>query len=531
MLTKDDINKCPSIFHNAFSNPVLIEKVLLITYAVIFLIGLVGNIMTIIIIKFNTHLRTPTNIYLLNLAVSDLMMLICNLPLEMIEIHYREWPLSIIFCALRNICVEFFTCSSILTILAFSCERYFAIVHPIHFHQLSHFHRAQNVIIIIWFLSLIVSVPIGFSYEIEKNLVIISPYSTTLIWEPMNNSKFEQLNNTISSINIYCKSCVPKKNLIQLLSTIMIITSICCFYFPMIIIGIIYIYIIKALRHVNKYEKRSNYIESSLSPLSNYDIMGKKQTTSTSHDSNVISQERTIQMKQKTTNLSSYSWLKNSAHYQARKVVVKTLVTVVVAFFICYAPLYLQRVLSAVMSLNSSLYSDSYIFSNVMAYLYVISGVTFYFGSIINPILYNVVSNKYRRAFRDLFCCRLTYKTKPNVKNQRKSFQMNHQQIHSFVTKFPHEQHNIINRKLCFDLRQENFENINQPKILPMIKCSRLSEIRSIRSNSSSISSYKRELYQAHFIRSNASLPKKMSSTQSCETFLGEKITWPKTVS
>ncbi|CAF3798872.1 unnamed protein product [Rotaria sp. Silwood1] len=495
MLTKDDINKCPSIFHNVFSNPVFIERVLLITYVVIFLIGLVGNIMTIIIIKFNTHLRTPTNLYLLNLAVSDLMMLICNLPLEMIEIHYREWPLSIMFCALRNICVEFFTCSSILTILAFSCERYFAIVHPIHFHQLSHLHRAQNVIIIIWFLSLFVSIPIGFSYEIDKNLVVISPYSTTFILKPMNNTKFQQLNETIRSINIYCKSCVPKKNLIQLLSIIMIITSICCFYLPMIIIGIIYIYIIKALHHVNKYEKRSNHIESNLLPLSNYETLGRKQTSSTSSHSNTINQERTIHMKQKTTHLSSYSWLKNRAHYQARKAVVKTLVTVVIAFFICYAPLYLQRLLSAIISLNSNIYFDSYIFSNIMGYLYVISGITFYFGSIINPILYNVVSNKYRRAFRDLFCCHLTYKTKTNINNQRKFFQTNSQPLHSFIRKFPYEQENCINRKLCYDHCQENLENIHQKNILPIIKLPVLSNNQSMRSNLSSISSYKREFY------------------------------------
>ena len=57
-------------------------------------------------------------------------------------------------------------------------------------------------------------------------------------------------------------------------------------------------------------------------------------------------------------------------------------------------------------------------FSNFLAYLYIISGITFYLGSIINPILYNVVSNKYRRAFLDLFCCRIRNKTKLNKTNR-----------------------------------------------------------------------------------------------------------------
>ena len=82
-------------------------------------------------------------------------------------------------------------------------------------------------------------------------------------------------------------------------------------------------------------------------------------------------------------------------------------------FFVCYAPLYFQRLLFAITTLNVNITNSSFV-SNVLAYLYVISGITFYFGSVINPILYNVVSNKYRRAFRNLFYCRLMYKKESN---------------------------------------------------------------------------------------------------------------------
>jgi hypothetical protein len=266
--------------------------------------------MTIIIIKYNTHLRTPTNFYLLNLAVSDLMMLMCNLPLEMIEIHYREWPLPIIFCKLRNISAEFFTCSSILTILAFTCERYFAIVHPIHFHQLSHFRRAQNIILIIWFISLTFSVPLGLSYEIDS-------YSPGLIFKTNNLSN--SLNETLASVDMSCKSCVPKKSLAKLLSIIMIITSCCFFYFPMIIIGAIYFFIGQSLRRVNKYENSENHIQFSTTSVSSCNNIGKKRTNSIPSHSSITD------MKQPNVHLSSYSWLKTRARCQARRVVVKTL--------------------------------------------------------------------------------------------------------------------------------------------------------------------------------------------------------------
>jgi hypothetical protein len=234
-------NQCLSIYQDIFSNPLFIEKLILTIYSIIFLVGLVGNIMTIIIIKYNAYLRTPTNFYLLNLAVSDLMMLMCNLPLEMLEIYNRQWPLSVIFCKFRNICAEFFTCSSILTILAFTCERYFAIVHPVHLHRLSHFRRSQYIIMIIWFISLGFSLPFGLLYEIES----------------------DSFQNKLSK-NI-CKSCVPKRSLEKVLSIISIISSLCLFYLPMFIIGAIYLFIAKALRRVSKYEGCSTPIELSSS--------------------------------------------------------------------------------------------------------------------------------------------------------------------------------------------------------------------------------------------------------------------------
>jgi hypothetical protein len=306
MLRKDgNVNKCPSIFHESFSNPFLIERFLLIIYTIIFFIGLVGNIMTIIIIKYNTHLRTPTNFYLLNLAVSDLMILMCNLPLEMIEIHFRQWPLPIIFCWLRNVCAEFFTCSSILTILAFTCERYFAIVHPIHFHQLSHFRRAQNIILIIWFISLIFSVPFGFSYEINSYPIILGKNV---------------------SMDLFCKSCVPKKNIEKFLSIVMIITSFGFFYVPMIIIGTIYFFIGKTLQQVNKYENSSSesiqFNDSSLSSsLTNIEKKSMNNSSLNSIRGIINSKLKT----KKTNQLGSYSWLKTRARCQARRVVVKTL--------------------------------------------------------------------------------------------------------------------------------------------------------------------------------------------------------------
>lgn len=47
-----------------------------LTYVIIFVTGFVGNVITCIVIWRNPTMQTPTNYYLFNLAVSDLLFLI-----------------------------------------------------------------------------------------------------------------------------------------------------------------------------------------------------------------------------------------------------------------------------------------------------------------------------------------------------------------------------------------------------------------------------------------------------------------------
>lgn len=70
---------------------------------------------------------------------------------------------------------------------------------------------------------------------------------------------------------------------------------------------------------------------------------------------------------------------------------------VVIAFFLCWAPFHAQRLLY--------LYAkDSPYYTQANELLYTIAGCFYYFSSTVNPILYNLMSMKYRRAFRETLC-------------------------------------------------------------------------------------------------------------------------------
>lgn len=75
-------------------------------------------------------------------------------------------------------------------------------------------------------------------------------------------------------------------------------------------------------------------------------------------------------------------------------------VAVVIAFFVCWAPFHVQRLI-AIYGTNK----EDHITSNGpwMMFLYLlmtyVSGVLYYVSTTINPILYNIMSNKFRMAF------------------------------------------------------------------------------------------------------------------------------------
>lgn len=84
---------------------------------------------------------------------------------------------------------------------------------------------------------------------------------------------------------------------------------------------------------------------------------------------------------------------------QSRKSVIRMLSAVVIMFFVCWAPFHAQRLLY-VYAQASDYYPD------LNEWLYILSGCLYYFSTTINPILYNLMSIKYRQAFKQTICCR-----------------------------------------------------------------------------------------------------------------------------
>ncbi|MFT7802260.1 C-C chemokine receptor type 7-like [Arapaima gigas] len=128
-------------------------------YSLICLVGLVGNLLVMLTYLYFRRLKTMTDVYLLNLAAADLL-LVLTLPFWAAN-FLDKWILGEFMCkAMYSIYkISFF--SGILLLTCISIDRYFAISRAVSAHR----HRSRAVYfskvssLILWTLALLFSVP------------------------------------------------------------------------------------------------------------------------------------------------------------------------------------------------------------------------------------------------------------------------------------------------------------------------------------------------------------------------------------
>lgn len=302
-------------------------------YAFILLAGLVGNLIVCIVIVRHPLMHTATNYYLFNLAVSDMVYLLFGLPFEILLFwHQYPWLFGLPFCKFRALIAEACTYCSVLTIVAFSMERFLAICYPLHSYAMAGLKRAVRIIAAIWIISLLSATP--FAYYRTINYIRYPP--------------FEGEETPESGL---CAIITRPPGLYET-------STIAFFVIPMLIIVVLYVQMATEIRSRSK---RS--VTKQLGIRSN-----SNQSKSTKNQS------------------------------KSRRAIIKMLAVVVITFFISWAPFHAQRVVS--------LYGRGR-WKNldlINFYLYKISGFFYYFSCTINPIIYNMMSQRYRLAFRETLC-------------------------------------------------------------------------------------------------------------------------------
>ncbi|XP_022519641.2 C-X-C chemokine receptor type 1 [Astyanax mexicanus] len=129
-----------------------------ISYTVVFLLSLVGNSVVIYVIYMMQSRRTSTDVYLMNLALADLLFSL-TLPFEAACIYASSWIFGTVLCKMLSGLQEatFYGCVFLLACI--SIDRYMAIVRATQFISKQHC-LVRTVCGLVWLGATTLSLPV-----------------------------------------------------------------------------------------------------------------------------------------------------------------------------------------------------------------------------------------------------------------------------------------------------------------------------------------------------------------------------------
>ncbi|XP_020776046.2 trace amine-associated receptor 13c-like [Boleophthalmus pectinirostris] len=172
----------------------------LLSYNLLCLISLLTvtmNLLVIISIAHFRQLHSPTNLLILSLAVSDFLVGLLLLPVEIL-LTESCWFLGSTLCALYYMTVFTVTASSIGNIVLISIDRYLAICDPLHYNTKVTINRVRFCICACWLCALI------YNSLILKDF-LIDPYSQSSCY----GECVLVLNNITGNVDLICTFIVP----------------------------------------------------------------------------------------------------------------------------------------------------------------------------------------------------------------------------------------------------------------------------------------------------------------------------------
>ncbi|NXW95069.1 OXGR1 protein, partial [Alopecoenas beccarii] len=158
-----------------------VKSYLSILYGLIFLVCFPGNIATISIYFFKMRPWKSSTIFMLNVAITDLLY-IATLPFF---IHYsangNNWVFGDFMCKFIHICFYFNMYSGIISLSCFSIFRFIVVVYPIKYLFVQNQRWAVVTCVVVWMISLVAISPLGVLIAVKdaQNRTICSDLAAT----------------------------------------------------------------------------------------------------------------------------------------------------------------------------------------------------------------------------------------------------------------------------------------------------------------------------------------------------------------
>ena len=166
-----------------------------IYYMLVFIIASVGNTLIITTVVMYARMRTVLNIYILNLAISDLLFASLSL-FDAVALMLDGWYAGEITCKLQSFLIEVCYTSSVITLMVMSLERYFAICHPTHSREAD--KSIYGIIVTTWIFSIAFCTVLLYAYQV-RNATDGRPICASTVWP----TSWKQSFYTVHSVVVY----------------------------------------------------------------------------------------------------------------------------------------------------------------------------------------------------------------------------------------------------------------------------------------------------------------------------------------
>ncbi|ESN91625.1 hypothetical protein HELRODRAFT_129617, partial [Helobdella robusta] len=330
----------------------LLPQLTIPSYIIIFLLAVIGNALVVMTLANNRNMRTITNIFLLNLSISDMLLAVFCMPFTLIPTLMQDFIFGYVVCKLVRYLQGLVVGVCVFTHVTISLERFWAICQPLKSRKWQTRRHCYKMLVLIWLGAILITIPTGVSHQIVS----------------LRNAK----------------KCVEMWTNKNLEIAYVIILLFLLFILPLVVMFVAYGCIAATLFCGMSPQKFKSYSFISRRTNTDNDLATAAATTTT-----------TAAAKAPTSLTTNTS---NSINRSRRKSVLMLFI-VVSEFFICWAPLYIMETWTIISPQTIS--RPSPVVMNLIHLLAFIS-------SCCNPITYCFMSKKFRAGFVGAFgkCCK-----------------------------------------------------------------------------------------------------------------------------
>ncbi|XP_074648520.1 RYamide receptor-like [Tubulanus polymorphus] len=136
-------------------------------YVLVIVCAVIGNGSVCYIVLAFRRMRTVTNYFIVNLAISDLLMAVLCIPFTFTaNVVYQYWPFGHVICSFIPYLQIVAIFLSSFTLVAIALDRYIAISYPMRPKLTG--KQAFGIIALIWVISTGVSLPVALTSKLEE---------------------------------------------------------------------------------------------------------------------------------------------------------------------------------------------------------------------------------------------------------------------------------------------------------------------------------------------------------------------------